>query len=296
MKRSFLILLSLIFMISMVSGCSQSGSNYEYDTPQIKSISSGRTGVSITIEAVEGVKSYRILRKNEDQKWAVYAHSKSSNYIDENVESAGTYSYTVLCESEDGKTPLSSFDKEGKTITFVSMPELAGISNAFGGVKIEWKAPKGAQSYRVFRKTGLDAEWEKVVDTKSLSCTDINVESGKEYIYTVRCMDKNSKRYTSHFNSDGLTITYYDAPVLSNILRINGTVRLSWRSVEGADQYRVYRKDEATGWAAIDDTTARNYVDTTAEEGKTYTYTVRCLDVYGRLISAYDPEGISISF
>ena len=297
MKRSLLILLAAVFLTISFSGCSASGSNrYAYDAPQIKSISSSRTGVSITVNAVEGVSSYRILRKNDEQKWAVYAHSKSPSFTDENVEGGGTYTYTVLCESEDGKTPLSGYDSQGKTIQYISVPELSAISNAYGGVKIEWKAPKGAVKYRVLRKDleeEDEAEWKTVASTTSLNFTDTTVESGKKYSYTVRCITKNGTTASS-FDSNGLTIQYYDAPVLGQIIGINGIIRISWRAVEGADQYRVYRKDEATNWSAIADTTDTKFLDDTTDEGKTYSYTVRSLDVYGRPISSFDPQGVTI--
>ena len=296
MRKPFRILFSILFLAMMLTACASEKSSLDSAQPEIASITSGRKGVVITVNPVDGVNSYRILRKNEDQKWAVYAHSKSASYTDEGVESGGTYSYTVLCESDDGTKMRSGYDKTGKTITYISPPELSGISNVFGGVKVEWKAPKGAVKYRVFRKNleeGDDAEWKPVASTSALNITDTSVISGKEYAYTVRCLD-NSDGYCSSFDAAGLTAQYFEAPVLRGIIRINGNVRITWSPVEGADQYRVYRKDEASSWQALIDTTSTKFIDETAQEGKTYTYVVRCLDIYGRLISSFDPQGVSI--
>ena len=287
MKRSFLILLSLLFMISMVSGCSQSGSNYEYDTPQIKSISSGRTGVSITIEAVEGVKSYRILRKNEDQKWAVYAHSKSSNYIDENVESAGTYSYTVLCESEDGKTPLSGYDKKGKTVTFISTPSLTDITNEYTGIKVNWNASQGASRYRVFRKTN-DSNWEILADVSTTYYIDSTAVSGTEYTYTSQCIDEKGN-YISDCET-GKTITYISPPKIKRLTYINKGVKITWKDSQGASRYRVFRKTkDSSTWEILADTDLANYTDSTIVSGAEYFYTVRCIDSNGNYISNCEP-------
>ena len=293
MKKPILVLLALIILMMALSGCSSGGSDYTYSAPQIKSVSSGRTGVILSFTPVNGVESYRILRKNEAGRWTVYAHTSSTSFTDEDVKSASTYSYTVLCESEDGKTPLSAYDREGQTITYVAMPELSKISTVFSGLKVEWKSSDGAAKYRVLRKTDEEEDWEKLADVSSTSYTDTSVESGREYSYTIRCL--NSKgRTVSSFDTDGLKAKYYSAPALSTGISVNGTVALSWRAVAGADQYRVYRKEEGGSWTALENTSERRFVDRNTEAGKKYTYTVRCLDIEGKALSAYDPEGLTI--
>ena len=67
------------------------------------------------------------------------------------------------------------------------------------------------------------------------------------------------------------------APVtITDIRCTNGAVSLSWKTVPGADGYRLYRKTGSGKWTTIvSSTTATSYTDTTVTEGKTYTYTLR---------------------
>jgi len=54
-------------------------------------------------------------------------------------------------------------------------------------VDIRWNAVDGAENYRVYYYGSRG--WTKMVDTASTSYLDKDVESGKNYTYTVRCIN-----------------------------------------------------------------------------------------------------------
>ena len=62
----------------------------------------------------------------------------------------------------------------------------------------------------------------------------------------------------------------------------------------GADKYRVLRKEGDGSFKALAKVTGTSYVDKTAEKGKTYTYTVRCMTSDGSYIGSYDKKGVTI--
>lgn len=75
-------------------------------------------------------------------------------------------------------------------------------------------------------------------------------------------------------------------------------VSLSWKEVDGAEGYRVYRKNPGdTGWKLIKTVSATNYVDTTAKSGNTYIYTIRgCYTENGELVcTSYDAKGLTVN-
>ncbi|MEE1318690.1 MAG: transglutaminase domain-containing protein, partial [Ruminococcus sp.] len=67
----------------------------------------------------------------------------------------------------------------------------------------------------------------------------------------------------------------------------NGNL-IEWKAVEGVSSYRLYRKTVGASWSVLADITLGNsYVDTSAKSDNVYTYTLRCLDANGNLISSY---------
>ena len=63
--------------------------------------------------------------------------------------------------------------------------------------------------------------------------------------------------------------------------------------VQGAERYRVYRKD-GTLWKRLSDVTGVTYTDKNVISGESYTYTVRCYYSGGK--SGYDKKGTTVQY
>lgn len=107
---------------SYTSSYDNQGKSLEYhlqlETPVISKLSSTQKGVKIQWNEVEGAALYRVFRKNSEGKWDKIGNTSKLSFVDENVEEGGTYTYTLRCVTEDGKTYTSQYVKEGKTITY----------------------------------------------------------------------------------------------------------------------------------------------------------------------------------
>ncbi len=67
-----------------------------------------------------------------------------------------------------------------------------------------------------------------------------------------------------------------------SLLNIYEGVKVSWKAVEGAESYRVYRRIPGEKWLSLKkDITALKYTDTSAEYGSTYQYAVRVYNEAG---------------
>lgn len=75
-------------------------------------------------------------------------------------------------------------------------------------------------------------------------------------------------------------------------------VDLSWDSVPGAAKYQMMRKEGDGAWSKLKGavTTATNYTDTTAEAGKTYSYSLYAIDESGKFLSNYNGTGKSVHY
>lgn len=84
--------------------------------------------------------------------------------------------------------------------------------------------------------------------------------------------------------------------VTADYQRSSGKPILSWNAISKAKQYDIYRASSKNGtYKKIDSTTELTYVDTSAEDGKTYYYKVRAVDKEPDYSSAYSKVVSQIS-
>ena len=264
--------------------------------PVLKPLSNSSNGVNVSWVASAGAVNYRVYRKNSAGAWVKTGETSSTCFVDKNVESGKTYTYTVKCISADGSKSESGFDHKGKTIQFIAAPVLKPLSNSSNGVNVSWVASAGAVNYRVYRKNSAGA-WVKTGETSSTCFVDKNVESGKTYTYTVKCISADGSKSESGFDHKGKTIQFIAAPVLKPLSNSSNGVNVSWVASAGAVNYRVYRKNSAGAWVKTGETSSTCFVDKNVESGKTYTYTVKCISADGsKSESGFDNKGKTIQF
>ncbi|MBE6824953.1 MAG: hypothetical protein E7513_06370 [Ruminococcaceae bacterium] len=69
---------------------------------------------------------------------------------------------------------------------------------------------------------------------------------------------------------------YLSIPKVKKFENVNGGVKVTWNSVKGAENYRLYVKS-GSSWKTVGTTKGTSYTHKTSNSGKTYTYTVKCL-------------------
>ena len=80
----------------------------------------------------------------------------------------------------------------------------------------------------------------------------------------------------------------YAPPTVSTLTNKLEGVEIKWNKVESVKYYRLYRKTNNSGWSYVANINGTSYVDKNVVSGKTYAYTVRCLDENLELISSYN--------
>lgn len=279
---------------TIVSSFDAAGKSITYvAAPLVSSAEITSSGVKISWGKAAGAASYRLYRKNGSDSWARIADTTALTYTDENVTGGTKYSYTVRCLDESGNI-ISGFHPSGKAITYLTIPKLGNVENVNGGVKISWSKVSGAAKYRIYRKPQFGS-WAKIADTAELTYTDKTARCGATYYYTVRCLD-SAGNLASYFDSQGLKIMYVEAPKIQSVTNDVGAVKITWYPVNAPAHYRVYRKTAGSSWTRIGDTDEVSYRDETCTNGVKYTYTVRCIDYEGKIISSFDPTGKSIVY
>lgn len=274
-----IILLSAIFAVIIVGIYIFIFPN-QYKAPAISRLTANEDGIKIELESVDGVEAYAIL-KYIDGKWEKIADVEDNVFIDTSVEYGNTYRYSLRCETSVSGQYISGYDKEGVSLIYLKSPELQGYKIKKNGISILWSGVDSAEGYRIFRKE-QDGSWNKVGDVgvDITEYLDTTPQSGIQYIYTVRCLNNSRGWYTSGYDKEGISVKLIDTPQLSSVDVVSNGIELNWNLVDGAEGYRVFRKEGTDSWKKIEDVSSETskYIDENAAYGVQYTYTIRCID------------------
>lgn len=270
---------------NFASGYDKNGtSNIFLNPPKISSLANINGGVEIKWNTLKDADSYRVYRKTKNTSWTRIGNAESNTFKDTNVESGIAYTYTIRCIDKDGN--FASYFNNGKSITFVKTPSIVKVENTATGSKISWEKCNGAAKYKVYC---LDSNkgWKALGTTASTSYTHDKLVDGTTYTYTVRCLDSKGN-FASGYDKDGTSNTFIAPPAISKVSKAANGNLVKWNSVPEVAGYRLYRKTVNTSWSKLADVTeGTSYVDTSAKKDNVYSYTLRCLDKNGNLISSY---------
>lgn len=251
---------------------------------QINKAENKAEGVKLSWTKPDGAYKYRVYYKTSNG-WKRLGETTNTSFVDTDVKSGSTYTYTVRCVDKNGNF-ASSYNGNGFKQTWIAQPEVTKMEVTSNGIKLTWGKCNGAAKYRVYVKT--KDGWNRIAETSATSYTH-NTQSGSENIYTVRCADSKGKLISS-YNSVGWKQSWYAEPKINKLENTSEGVKLTWTAVYGAKTYRVCYK-ENNQWKTLTETTGTTFIDKKVTSGNSRTYTVMCLDDNGKIASTYDNTG-----
>ena len=272
------------------SYCYQTGvSGFYVPAPKLTSIANNVGGLRIYWAKQSGIKNYLVYRMAPGQfSWQYLAtvSGSATTYLDKAVKSNNRYYYTV--KAVIGNTN-SAYDNTGLSAIYVSAPTFS-VYNITNGIAVKWSHSSTANSFRIYRKTnGGSWQFIKTAAANDTVYYDKAVTRGTAYTYTVRAIYNNS---VSCYEPAGKTIVSINAPLtIKTENRVSG-VMVSWNKALGAKGYHIYRKTAGGSFvriASVSGIATLQYLDTKAQSGVTYYYTVRAYN--GSSLSTYDTTG-----
>ena len=263
------------------------------DNPALTGTTTAGKGIKVSWEKVEGASGYAVYRKTASTNWAMIATTTGASYTDKSGMKNGLeYYYTVrayagkLATAKSKKYDAgywSGYDSSGVQGRFITAPHISGEKASATGRTITWEKVKGASGYAIYRKVS-GGTWAMIDLTTEASYTDeARLTNGKTYYYTVRAYVGNAEEaldnkytaiYWSYYDTAGAKTVYIPVPELTEVVRTDSGIRVTWNSVKGAEGYAVYRKASGDNWGMIGTTTSASYVDKSADQN-IYSYTVR---------------------
>ena len=280
---------------------SQSGTNLNFSNCDISllMVDGQQVGVyEITASATEGgsisPSGTTSLRQGESLACTI---TPDTGYAIQDVfvdnKSVGAVSSYTFENVRGGHTILATFKKAQTTL---ETPKVSSVTNVKDGIKIAWGRVEGAENYRIYYKVN-GGGWKRLTETTGTSYTWTGAESGNTYGFTLRCMNAAGTSFTSGYDNTGKSVAYIAAPSVTKLESLAGGVRITWTKSTGAALYRIYYKEGTGGWKKLVDTTDTAYTWTGAQSGKTYGFTVRCMNAAGTsFTSGYDDTGKTITY
>lgn len=246
--------------------------------------------IVVNWQDVDGAASYEVYRKATDEtEYSLVATVSVPGYTDTDVEDGLSYSYQVRSLTENGNGSVRG--DEG--FDLVKLPITTEVVASLGGdnVTVSWAPADLAEEYVISRQDNLNGNWFDIatVDASQTKYEDRAVKSGKTYTYAIK--SKADGMVTSQSNASN-SVYYLVAPVVDSVKNGSNGIEFTFKMVEGASSYNIYRRDvngqfgEAIGSVSADDELV--YIDSTAVSGEQYVYGVQ--SVYGDVLS-----GISTS-
>ena len=177
---------------------------------------------------------------------------------------------------DDGNDRLLQANRhcEGKE-TLVSPTAKPSYVGASGKPYIYWSAVDGANRYYVYRSTTKDGTYSFLGSTAKLNYTDSKADAGTTYYYKVKAGIVNGVKSNS---SAAVAVTCRCARPSVKITTSNGSPRLTWNAVAGANKYEVYRATSKNGsYTKMFTTSNLSYTNTSAKAGTTYYYKVKAV-------------------
>ena len=287
------------------------------ETPTTVELISAKAGdkgdIFISWKAVEGADGYLVYRKSGKESWKRVAELKGAddNSWTDTTGTIGTaYTYTVRAYmNSNGENILGGFDSKGVTATVLPATVVLkkAADNGKKGINVTWEKVSGATGYRIYRKTS-GGSWKGLTNVTSdttTSYTDNSVTAGTTYIYTVRAYKTvNGSDVYGGFDNTGVSAAVKaESQSLGTVVLDKtadsgkGSIIVSWKAVEGAEGYRIYKKFTGSSWQKVTDVASDklSYDDGSGVTGKTYTYTVRAFKhVDGKeVLGGFDSKGLT---
>mgnify|MGYP000854409752 CR=1 FL=1 len=278
----------------------------------IKAADTGKAEIEVSWKAVEGAEGYRIYRKFTGGNWKQLAEVEADqlSYVDSSGVTGKLYSYTVQAfKMADGKEIAGEYDKTGVSAT--KLPAAVVLkeakSNEKDGIDISWNKVSNADGYRVYRKEN-GGSWARIADIESntkVMYTDKTANTGRTYYYTVRAYKVyEGNAVLGGYDNHGVTAVFKDTIKTLETVVLDktadsgkGSIIVSWKAVNGAEGYRIYKKFAGSSWQRVTNVTADqlSYDDGSGVTGKTYIYTVRAFKhVDGKeVLGGFDSKGLT---
>ena len=269
-----------------------------YPAPSVTLSCTASGQIRIKWSKIEGVDKYAIYGYEEkNDSWRLLKRTEASSVYWNNRVNGTAYRIRVIGLDAD-LNEISDYAEEGKKITYYDQPANIQTACTEKGIRVTWDEVESAAAYRIYYKTG-GGKWTNAgtsfAQEGGTEFLFTDVSAGQTYNFTVAVLDNNT--VSSAYDTIGAEAVYLaPAPRITSVSGSNGGIRIVWNPVTGGSRYRVFYKD-GSSWKKTGDTESTSFTWNGAAAGRTYTFTVRCLNADGSGYGgSYDQKGTAFTY
>ena len=184
---------------------------------------------------------------------------------------------TVYAQPEGVTTEDAAKTKKMEAPAQITLEHLG-----FGQLQISWTAVEGASEYRIYRSETETGGYKKIADVTDTVYTDtVTTEATHYYKVVAMRLNEKGKRVRGKVSAAQVIEVPSDIPQVTAVGDGTNGMTVQWSSVDGAQEYAVYRSTKkGKGYKKVTTTALTSYTDIGAEPGSRYYYKVAA----GRLV------------
>ena len=212
-------------------------------------------------------------RETKTETIKATGHSYDSGKVTKaaTVTTTGVKTYTC--------TKCKATKTETIPATGLKTPTLKATVNANGTFKLSWNKVAGADKYELYIKQA-DGSYKLMKTTTATSFTTAFATYGKQFSYKMRAVNSKNSSLTSAYSAvvNATNTKKLQTPTMKATVNANGTFKLSWNKVAGADKYELYIKQANGSYKLMKTTTATSFTTAFATYGKQFSYKMRAVN------------------
>jgi len=241
--------------------------------------------------AVSGADKYEIYLLGSNGKYNLMKTTTATSFTTAVATYGREYAYKV--RAIDSKNNV--YSEFSNVITGVnkkkmSTPTLKSIIvNDNGTFTLSWNAVTGADKYEIYIYNNNTGIYQLNGTVAKTSATTAYAPYNVKYSYKIRALDSESKVYSDFSNVVSATNKVkLSSPIMKDVVvNSNGSFKLSWNSVAGADKYELYIRQADGSYKLMKTTTATSFTTAFATYGKQYSYKAKAVDSKNKVYSDF---------
>ncbi len=238
------------------------------------------------------ITKYALYRRIDDKPFKILSNLTSSrrNYNDTDVDPGRTYGYVMTASNLVGESGFSN-SISGSPKTLPDPPSDFSIQSGNGFVRLEWSHPpfdggSPVLNYTLYKGIFSEGILSKlrVFDPDATEYNDTDVENGERYIYKLTVSTSIGTSQTGELS--GNPVGPPSPPVNLAAAGNDSYVELSWNEPEsngGLEISGYYLERKSGSDVLLIPIIGKSYVyrDKDVENGRTYSYRIRCFNSAG---------------
>ena len=230
----------------------------------------------IAWEAVEDAVTYKVYRSTKSSSsYKLLGTVDALTYTDISVTPGKTYYYKIVTVGKRSESAMSSY---AKVTGACAQPEISsiGFNQDSGKPVVSWGKVTGAKKYEIWRSTNRMSGYQKLATVTKNTYADTKAEVGTFYYYKILAVGSKTS-YNSALSNPRGCLTVCAKPVVTGELNSRFLPSLSWKAVDGAAGYEIYRATRGGNFVLLATVSEPGYVDEAIQIGNRYRYQVKAV-------------------